>query len=107
MSIADIDHRRGAMSEFVDSVTWSEAGPGSYECRAYVLREQDGFSAYVADLPGVASQGETAASALDNLKEAFRGALAVYQSESGQIPWLPRPEEKPPEALERWILVDV
>ncbi|NLE37864.1 MAG: hypothetical protein GX621_07555 [Pirellulaceae bacterium] len=79
----------------------------TYECRIYLLREDDGrYSAWLADLPGIASHGSTLNRAVENIKEAFIGALSVYQTRGSEVPWLARPEEKPTDALERWILVD-
>ena len=39
----------------------------------------DGFSVWVPGLPGCASQGETEAEALDNIRNAIREYLAVAE----------------------------
>jgi predicted RNase H-like HicB family nuclease len=39
----------------------------------------DGFSVWVPGLPGCASQGETEAEALDNIRDAIREYLAVAE----------------------------
>jgi predicted RNase H-like HicB family nuclease len=84
-------------------------GPGVYECRVWLCPEPDGgFSAIAPTLPGVASQGETEREAIDNIREAFQGAIAEYLESDGNIPWLKEAlGEKPRDAREKWILVDV
>ena len=82
----------------------------AYECRALVCPEAaGGFSVHALRLPGVVSQGETIEEALENIAEAFRGALSIYLEDLGSsIPW--RDEEvevRPAGSIERWILVDV
>ncbi len=89
---------------------WIEYPAGAYEARAYLIEEAEGgFSIYVPSLPGVASQGETELEAIENLREAFRGAVKLYHDNDEPIPWLARAEveEKPANAKDRWIVVHV
>lgn len=82
--------------------------PSHYECRIWITPEADGgFSTEVVSLPGVASQGETEGEAVENLKEAFRGAVESYQDAGQEIPWSTDIGTPPPDVKERWILVDV
>lgn len=80
----------------------------AYQCYIWLCPEADGgFSALAPCLPGVASQGETQEEAVANITEAFRGVAESYL-ESGTIPWLETPDEdKPEDAVEKWILVNV
>ena len=48
------------------------------QCCAVVFRDGDQFVAFAAQLPGVASQGDTEADAVKNLEEAFRGAALTW-----------------------------
>jgi len=92
-------------SALLDAV-WNRFVPCAYECRVYLLPENEGFSIWMADLPGVASQGDTEAEAIEHLKEAFLAVLEVYQEDGMEVPWLPKPKTRPADATERWILVN-
>jgi len=52
-----------------------------------LVEETVGFSVYVAQLPGVVSEGDDAASALINIREAFLAAIESYREEQMPIPW--------------------
>ncbi|MDZ7616015.1 MAG: type II toxin-antitoxin system HicB family antitoxin [Patescibacteria group bacterium] len=65
-----------------------------------------GFSAIAARLPGVVSEGETEIEAIDNIVEAFQGAVAFYLDERGVIPWTDVAVERTEGCKERWIVVD-
>lgn len=78
------------------------------QCRVWLEPEDGGYSASSPELPGVVSEGSTAAEAVECFKEAFRGALASYRSHGEQVPWigLDMPLQPTPEhMLERWVLV--
>ena len=79
-----------------------------YECQAVLCPEEDGgFSAHVANLPGVVSQGETQDDALTNLREAFVGAIETYREMGMEIPWSDKDLSFCGENCQRrWILVD-
>ena len=75
-------------------------------CSVYLIPEDEGgFSVVAADLPGVASQGETEEEALANIKEAFEGVIRCYKNDSRKIPWLAEPEEPEAGALIRSVVV--
>ena len=79
-----------------------------FECRVLLCPEvEGGYSAHALRLPGVATQGDTIDEALENIKEAFRGAISVYREANEQIPWEGITIDRPAGSLERWILVDV
>jgi len=82
---------------------------GVYECRVWLRPEPEGgYSAIGPFLPGVVSQGASEQEAIENVREAFQGALAEYLETEGSIPWLREPiAQKPREAKEKWILVHV
>ena len=52
-----------------------------------LIPDDDGFSAIVLNLPGAASQGNTAAEALRNATEAIEGCVAQYEADEQPIPW--------------------
>jgi predicted RNase H-like HicB family nuclease len=80
-----------------------------YECRVWLCPEEEGgYSVILPFLPGVASQGETREEALQNIKEAFQGAAAEYIESQQPIPWCRDTlHQKPADAIEKWILVNV
>ena len=57
--------------------------------------EAGGYVATVAQLPGVISEGNDPASAICNLKEAFRAAIETYKTEGMPIPWGDPPPKEP------------
>ena len=58
--------------------------------------------------PGVVTQGETVDETLENVKEAFRGVVAEYAESKQEIPWCHDIiRQKPHDAIEKWILVNV
>jgi len=53
-----------------------------------IAEKEGGFSAIARNLPGVASQGETEAEALANVKEAALGCIEQYKADGKEIPWI-------------------
>lgn len=47
-----------------------------------------GFSAIALNLPGCASQGDTADEAIDNVREAAEGIIESYRDDKTEVPWL-------------------
>lgn len=85
---------------------WTIFPPGTaYACHVIVCKEDEGFSAFAADLPGTVGQGETVKEALDNIREALELSLEVY-IERGRIPWQPADIEGDIECEKR-IVVNV
>ena len=75
--------------------------------RVYEEESADGkiFSAEIAALPGVTSQGSSIDECVENLMEAFAGACAEFDSKG--IPWTDSPSEPADEPFkELWILMD-
>jgi predicted RNase H-like HicB family nuclease len=91
------------------SPTIDHFAPRVYECRVWLTPDAEGgYSAIAPLLPGVVSQGETEAKAIENIREAFQGAAAEYLDTGGSIPWSDTLVfEKPCDAKEKWILVHV
>lgn len=80
----------------------------AFECRVVLCPEDEGgYSAHALRLPGVVSQGETAAEALDNIREAFAAAIETYRELGKTIPWADVEVERAKGTIERWLLVDV
>lgn len=100
--------RFGSPSAVFDVTPWESLGNNVFECRVLLCPEDEGgYSAHALRLPGVVSQGDTVDEAIDNIREAFRGAVCVYRETEQQIPWEPITVDRPAGSLERWILVDV
>ena len=80
----------------------------TYRCEVILCPEEEGgYSAHCKRLPGVVSQGETAAEALENVAEALGGALEIYR-EQGAIPWDEIDDSEFPDHCERqWVVVNV
>ena len=100
--------RFGSPSKVLDATAWEPLGDNVFECHVLLCPEvEGGYSAHALRLPGVATQGDTIDEALENIKEAFRGAISVYREANEQIPWEGITIDRPAGSLERWILVDV
>ncbi|HEY3789760.1 MAG TPA: type II toxin-antitoxin system HicB family antitoxin [Urbifossiella sp.] len=81
---------------------YERSKPPLRNCLVYLIPEEEGgFSVLAAELPGVASQGETEEEALSNIREAFAGAIQCYQQEGRRVPWLTTPEEPEPGSFTR------
>ncbi len=101
------DRRCDDIVRMLDVSQWREFGERTFECRVLLYPEAGGgFSAIAARLPGVVSEGETEKEALDNIAEAFQGAVAYYLDERGAIPWTDAAVERTEGCKERWIIVD-
>ena len=88
-------------------VAWDVYSRGVYRCEVILeTDETGGFTVFVPGLPGVASQGDTEADALENIREALAAALATYLAKGQSIPWV---EEDPTESsgIRRWVVVHV
>ncbi len=85
---------------------WRKHNGGVYRYMVYLTpKEEGGFSAAAARLPGVASQGGTEQEALANIVEAFKGALARYKEQGVDVPWMKTPLEPDRGAVARWVIV--
>jgi predicted RNase H-like HicB family nuclease len=83
---------------------WRQPEGKVYRCPVYLYQESEGgFSVVSANLPGVASQGDTEGEAIENITEALEGAFAVYKESGEEIPWLPCPREPDPGAVMHWV----
>jgi predicted RNase H-like HicB family nuclease len=70
-----------------DGATWDIFGNDRpYECEIAVIREEEGFSAHAAKLPGVVGQGDTLEAAIEDITQALQVVLAEYRN-AGDIPW--------------------
>ena len=78
-----------------------------YECRVYICPDETGgYYAYVANLPGVVSEGESIDEVIGSIKEAFRGVVTTYRDSGESIPWTMEVEPLPDKALEKRIVVN-
>jgi predicted RNase H-like HicB family nuclease len=81
--------------------------PGTaFQCRIAIVKEADGFSAHAEQLPGVVSEGDTEAEALDQVAEACEAALKEYLASGQPIPWSDAKVEGDV-VFRRWIVVRV
>lgn len=87
---------------------WHAPEGKTYRCQVYLTPEPEGsgYSVIAATLPGVADQGDTEAEALENIKDAFKGVLAVYEESGEAVPWLPEPRVPEQGGVVRWVIVN-
>jgi predicted RNase H-like HicB family nuclease len=106
--VEESPYRTAPRQQYIEAPVWEELPKNTYECRVLLCPEEDGgYSAQALRLPGVVSQGESVAEALENIADAFRGAVFVYLEESMAIPWTSLEIDRPKGSIERWILVNV
>lgn len=87
---------------------WFDPESKMYRCE--IRLEPDvggGYSAYIPELPGVVSEGETEQEAVGNISEALRGALRSYLDSEQPIPWRKEVEPLRIDEVRTWIVVDV
>lgn len=83
--------------------------PNVYRCHLAIIKDDDdSFSVIVLNLPGTGSCGRTEDEAIENVREAVSGVIAVYlEDNGGDIPWQTLDSYTIPEgAKQKWILVD-
>ena len=73
-----------------------------HRCHIALIRESDGVSAIVMNLPGAGSCGNTEEEALSNVREAISGVIESYGQ--GAIPWTQN-YDYPDNATLMWISV--
>ena len=107
MTPALLENESNSRTIVYEEIQWLEKT--GYPCHVSLVREDDGqVSAFVLNLPGAASCGDTESEALENVKESVRGLIQVYQEHSDPIPWKDyRSEDIPKGATTQWILVNV
>jgi predicted RNase H-like HicB family nuclease len=87
---------------------WQPLGEGAYQCRVLLCPEEGGgYSAHALRLPGVVTEGDSEAEALENIADAFQAAIQSYRESGESIPWQAVDIERPANSMERWILVNV
>ena len=75
-------------------------------CLAVFQPEADGgFSASIAQLPGVHSQGDTLEEALANVTDALEGVIETYHDLDMPVPWEPAPC-LPEGVVTRWVTLN-
>lgn len=74
-----------------------------YRCCVLLSSDEGGYCVRAADLAGVVSEGDTVDEAVQNIKEAYAGAIESYLAHGDPIPWLvpPRDQEENEQCL--WI----
>jgi antitoxin HicB len=87
---------------------WRSYPPGTcYSVPVRLARERGGgYSVIVPVLPGCASQGDTVAEALANVREALAAAIECYQAHNEPIPWKPLRGDRRARNLRR-VVVEV
>jgi predicted RNase H-like HicB family nuclease len=81
----------------------------AYRCDVYVEQDDNGrYTAYVLNLPGAASDGDSVEEAIENVAESVRGLILVYKDSGEAIPWKDYTNEDiPANARRKRILVNV
>ena len=99
---------RGASDEAkVYSLGDADWAYAPYECEVRLRKESEGeYSAYVTQLPGVASQGRDEAEALNNIAEALSAAIRSYRDHDKKIPWVSMMDDPEPGESGHRILID-
>ena len=77
----------------------------TFECEVCVIKEDIGFSAHCATLPGVVGEGETVDEAVIDIAAALQEVLSEYRT-AGSIPWSENKIEGEIEC-KKWILINV
>jgi predicted RNase H-like HicB family nuclease len=76
-------------------------------CDALLSPEETGFSIHCLNLPGVVSQGETEAEAVENIKDAFRETVLYYRESHQPIPWGNADVERTPGSRTKFVIVRI
>jgi len=101
-------YRTAGPQQYIREPQWRPLDENAYECRVLLCPEAEGgYSAHAIRLPGAVSQGESVAEALENIADAFRAAISVYQERGEAIPWKDLELERPKRSIEKWIVVNV
>jgi len=88
-----IETRKTVAAENVKAkgIAWRSATPQEPIGYCFDARlmpdETGGYTAYVAQLRGIVSEGDDAESAIKNIIEAFQVAIETYLEEGMPIPW--------------------
>lgn len=61
--------------------------PLGYSLTCVLEPSGDGYTAYIAELRGVVSEGKNQREAIENVVEACRLAIEVYKEKGLAIPW--------------------
>lgn len=108
-NVGDVDLRRGSDPTLCDyACTYRSFSDRTFECRFLIRPEEEGgYSVIALRLRGVVSEADTVEEAVENIREAFSGAVADYLEHGEEIPWGDVAVERCPGCIEKWIVVDV
>ena len=109
LNVEDVDLRRGTNPElYAYECTYREYSDRTFEGRVLIRPEEEGgYSVVALRLRGVVSEGDTVDEAVENIREAFAGAVADYLEHGEEIPWGNVEVDRCPGCIEKWIVVDV
>jgi predicted RNase H-like HicB family nuclease len=102
------DQTISAKTKLVDSSGWVQYDSSDriFRCCVYLHPENVGFSVRAADLPGVVSEGEDKQEALDNITEAYQGAIESYDEHGEDVPWCyPDLRQREDGEITCWVVV--
>jgi predicted RNase H-like HicB family nuclease len=74
-------------------------------CCVLFYSEDNGYCLRAADLAGVVSEGDTVDEAVQNIKNAYAGAIESYEAHGEAVPWLVPPRE--PEPNEQRLCIEL
>ena len=99
-----------AIVEANRQVAWeSFADKTCLVCRAAVIKDTESgrFTVLATRLPGCVSEGDTVSEAIENIREAFIGAVESYRELGIDIPWENvQFEERPEIVVELLVVID-
>lgn len=107
MTTIDVTRDTRSGNGQIESPRWQE-NKNCYRVRVFICPEEDGlgFYAYAANIPGLASDGNTFDEALANVRDAAKAVLSSYLAHGEQIPNEPCEDSRPNGCIERWISVN-
>lgn len=75
----------------------------AYRCCVLLSPEDGGYCVRAADLAGVVSEGDTVDQAVQNIKDAYAGAIESYRAHGDAVPWLVPPRNPEENEQSLWI----
>jgi len=106
----DKTQKTGAIGYSVSRLEWEKADPPrkmlGHSVEAILVEDEEsgGYVASIAQLAGVVSEGDDAASAIKNVTEAFLAVIDAYRREGMAIPWRVPPPKEPKEERLRIVV---
>jgi predicted RNase H-like HicB family nuclease len=105
MSSTIVKWKNVSKTNFVEEPKWMKSE--GYRIHLLFLKEADGISVIVLNLPGTGSCGATEQEAEENAKEAVCATIQVYVDSGEEVPWKDTSTiDIPVGAKSKWITID-